>query len=237
VNALEGVEHHFTSLYEVDARGRMVRSSAPGPVLPPRFHLTRTRLGNLWRLRADLEPSLAIRLATLAGRESPLEGTAGGAPPEREEFLRRALEAAAPIVESWAGPVYGFPDALGAPVEIRAELRELEPEDAGRLDTELAFAAEDLGRGVSIGADVGGRIVAVCSCARGDASGPAQAGVETVRAFRRRGYGTAVVQAWAQAVRARGGEPLYSTSWDNAASQALAARLGLVLFGDDRHWR
>ena len=237
MNALAGVERHFTSLYEVDARGRMVRCRAPGPALPPRFHLTRTRLGNLWRLRADLEPSLAIRLATLAGREAPLGAAGESGAPEREEFIRRALEAAAPIVDAWAGPAYGFPEAPGPFVETGAEVRKLEPEDAGRLDTELAFAAEDIGRAVSIGADVGGRIVAVCSCARGDASGPTQAGVETARAFRRRGYGAAVVQAWARAVRARGGEPLYSTSWSNAPSRALAARLGLVLFGDDRHWR
>jgi RimJ/RimL family protein N-acetyltransferase len=38
-------------------------------------------------------------------------------------------------------------------------------------------------------------------------------------------------------VSSRGGEPLYSTSWDNAASRALASRLEFTLLGEDRHWR
>ena len=43
--------------------------------------------------------------------------------------------------------------------------------------------------------------------------------------------------AWAQAVRTQGGIPLYSTSWDNRASRAVAHNLGLSLYGEDLHWR
>ena len=31
------------------------------------------------------------------------------------------------------------------------------------------------------------------------------------------------------------GTPLYSTSWDNEASRAVARRLGLLLIGEDWH--
>ncbi|HZS91689.1 MAG TPA: GNAT family N-acetyltransferase, partial [Chloroflexota bacterium] len=43
----------------------------------------------------------------------------------------------------------------------------------------------------------------------------------------------AVVAGWARAIRASGRIPLYSTSWDNHASQAVARKLGLVQYGTD----
>ena len=46
-------------------------------------------------------------------------------------------------------------------------------------------------------------------------------------------HAAAVVAAWAAAVRASGRLPLYSTSWDNVASQGVARKLGLVLYGAD----
>ena len=44
-----------------------------------------------------------------------------------------------------------------------------------------------------------------------------------------------VVAGWARAVREAGVEPLYSTSWQNAASRAVARKLALVPFGSDVH--
>ncbi len=43
----------------------------------------------------------------------------------------------------------------------------------------------------------------------------------------------AAVAAWAAHVRAAGLLPLYSTSWDNHASQGLARSLGFDLYGED----
>jgi predicted GNAT family acetyltransferase len=57
--------------------------------------------------------------------------------------------------------------------------------------------------------------------------------VETLAAWRQRGYGAATVAAWAAAVRRQGRLPLYSTSWDNLASQGLARNLGFVPYGED----
>jgi len=81
---------------------------------------------------------------------------------------------------------------------------------------------------------VAGRAVAVCGSVR--RTPPAhEAGVETVLEFRRRGFALEVVSTWAMAVRAMGVTPLYSTSWTNTASQAVARKLGLICFGTDLH--
>ena len=61
------------------------------------------------------------------------------------------------------------------------------------------------------------------------------AGVETLVAYRRRGHAVNAVAAWAMAVRSRGATPFYSTSWENHASQRIAARLRLSLVGVDFH--
>jgi RimJ/RimL family protein N-acetyltransferase len=229
------MELHLRALYESDARGRLMRARPPSSVPAPRFHLARTRLGNLWRLHRDLEPELARRLATLAGKEAPLRDPF--APPEREEFLRRALAEASPIEQQWCGPAFAAVGDLVRVPDPGAVVRELGPDDAARLHPSLGPSAEELARAGCIGALREGVVVAVCRCARGYGEGPTEAGVVTAPEQRGRGYGLAVVAAWCEWVRARGGEPLYSTSWQNEASRALAERLGLALLGEDRHWR
>jgi len=57
--------------------------------------------------------------------------------------------------------------------------------------------------------------------------------VETVLAYRGRGYANTVVAAWARDILATGRMPLYSTSWQNLASQAVARKLGLIQYGTD----
>ena len=74
-----------------------------------------------------------------------------------------------------------------------------------------------------------GLALSVCFCSRrSDAA--AEAGLETAAAFRGRGLGSQVTAAWALAVRASGRIPLYSTSWSNGASLAVARKLGLVAY-------
>ncbi|MYA61126.1 MAG: GNAT family N-acetyltransferase [Dehalococcoidia bacterium] len=71
--------------------------------------------------------------------------------------------------------------------------------------------------------------MSVCFCARRSDS-VAEAGLETAEAYRGQGLGTRVTAAWANAVRTSGRVPLYSTSWSNGASLAVARKLGLVAY-------
>jgi len=128
-----------------------------------------------------------------------------------------------------SGPAYSFPDTISAPGEcvvMDQSNYELLGREFGNYSQELELvqpcvvALED------------GRAVSLCHSARQTASA-AQAGVETLPEYRRQGLGVKVVAAWASLVREAGRIPLYSTSWANVASQGLAARLGLALFGAD----
>ena len=79
-----------------------------------------------------------------------------------------------------------------------------------------------------------GQAVSVCATVR--AAGHAcEAGVETLARFRGRGYACHAVASWANAVRLQRRIPLYSTSWDNEASVAVARKLGLVQYATTFH--
>jgi hypothetical protein len=79
-----------------------------------------------------------------------------------------------------------------------------------------------------------GHAVSACfSARRSDVA--AEAGLETAQAFRGRGLGPRVTSAWALAIRAAGLTPLYSTSWDNDASLAVARKLRLHAYASS--WR
>jgi predicted GNAT family acetyltransferase len=71
------------------------------------------------------------------------------------------------------------------------------------------------------------RPVSICFSARVSESA-AEAGVETAAEFRGRGLAGLVTSDWAAAIRSSGRTPIYSTSWNNSASLAVARKLGLI---------
>lgn len=76
--------------------------------------------------------------------------------------------------------------------------------------------------------------ISICCSAR-QTEEAAEASVFTNENYRGKGYGIEVTNAWAAEIQRQGRVALYSTSWDNFASQALARKLDLIQFGTDIH--
>ena len=242
---LEWANAHLSALYALDSNDRLIGRASPGAGPPPRFHLVRTRLGTVWRFAADL-PGAAVReLARYAALEPgcPLDATKPPPPPDRLEPMRRVLESTTALELVAGGPAYRLPDADDRePLESFARGSEVAVrEDDARLARwagDLGESIDELRRALPLAVSLhGGRVVSVCRVARGDPRGFVEAGLETVESARGRGHGPRCVAAWAQAVEEMGGCPLYSTAWSNRASRRVAAKLGLVIYGEDWHFR
>ncbi len=221
-------ELHLEVMYELDADGRLLACGAP-EVPPPRFHMLRTREGNSWLLRHDLPAELASDLEQALARE-PVLADFERTPPNLA-LVQSVLARQASPAREYRGPAFAFPDALP-----RVEAAETigQPNNP-RFQGPFAWVRSAGVRAQPITARFDdGVAVSVCHSARSSARA-AEAGLETEPSHRRQGHAAAVTAAWAAAVRSGGRVPLYSTSWRNAASLAVARRLGLVLYAEDWH--
>lgn len=219
---------HVRALFVHDACSRLLSVNEPGGGAPaPRFYLGRTRSGNLWRFRADLPDGLISSLEALCADE-PVNVDLDRKPRHQEAYMR-LLAGHAPVKEVSTGPAYHM---ATCPVPSRP-LQLLGEADAAKLSGGFEGLVPELPAWQPfLGCVEAGRAVSVCRSVRitPDAH---EAGVETLEGSRGKGYARDAVAGWAHAVRVRGAVPLYSTSWDNVASRALAKKLGLELYGAD----
>ncbi len=226
---LELMRMHVEALFTHNESLRIESVNQPDDGVAPRFFLGRTIAGNLWRFRTDLPSDLAIELKKLCNGE-PETNEISRTPENQKEYIR-LLEAHTPIKQVLSGPAYWFSTDV-VPCVQPVEISET---NADLLRGGLEDLLEDVPHRRPFMAMVeDGQAVSVCASVRiTDAAH--EAGVETLPAYRQKGHATNVVACWANAVRKISAIPLYSTSWDNTASQNVAARLGLSMFGVDFH--
>jgi hypothetical protein len=204
----------------------MLNEPWDGTVPAPRFFLGRTIDGKiLCRYGHDLSGGLVEQLESLSADENPAIDVTEK-PKHFDEYLK-ILGA-----EKFdAGPGFLIPPGIGNPdgfslVRITGEnIRDYSLEGFEWLPDEIdavqpcaAFIYE-------------GRLVSQCRSVRVSPAAH-EAGLETISAFRGKGYASLVTAEWARAIRERGALPLYSTSWKNTASQKVARKLGLAFYGN-----
>lgn len=229
MNVRDLMGFHVDALFTHDAKGQLLRGNEPSGAEAPRFFLGRTADGSVIRFRHDVDDDTRRELEAAANddamnaapRDSPTNAL------RFEEILART----APVRNTSLGPAFSFPPGLAAPTDAVL----VTDHNVQVLDAFLRDWIPDVRIGQPLFAlVVGERAVAVCCTVR-RTSEAHEAGVETVPAFRGQGYAAQVVTAWARAVRENGQVPLYSTSWQNEASRAVARKLGLIQFGNDLH--
>jgi len=221
---------HLQALFTSDDLGRLVAVNVTSGPPAPRFFLGRTADGPVVAIGHGVPESTVDKLVALASDVRP--GMDAGSPLALPlQSASTLLSADRPVTKTWAGPNYVCPPELpSAP-----EATQITSSNSSVLSPYLEPWLEDVAEEVPMAAVLlDGRAVSVCCSVRISAAAD-EAGVETHPDFRGRGHAAAAVAAWSEAVRSVGRVPLYSTSWENRASQRVAARLGLVPYGTVLH--
>jgi GNAT acetyltransferase len=209
------------TLFELDHNRRILSTREPSPHPGPTFSLIRTATDRAWAVRADVPADVAEQLALLAEEERPLSDLQV-APIHADRYLSLLPG----VITS--GPAFAFPEFLPESAGITAieDVRLLQRSFPGWLDDELPERSPVM---AVIRSD---QVVSVCFCAR-RSQAAAEAGVETSAPFRGQGLALRVTTAWALAVRNSGRLPIYSTSWGNQSSLAVAHKLKLKACASD----
>ncbi len=205
-----------------DASGRVLCTNEPDGDHGPAFVIVRGHREVAWAVHADVPTEVAEELDALAATEPPLGD------PRAEPVHAPRYQALLGSTALYFGPGYHFGRAVLA-----------EPTDDIHLITDEQLLKTyfpgwrvgeiDAGRAPVLAVVDGQVPVSIAFSAR-SGEYAAEAGVDTAEPYRGRGFAPRVVSAWARAVCHRGRIPLYSTSWDNESSRAVARKLGLTLY-------
>ena len=222
---------YIRTSFVLDDNGRIISTREPGANREPLIAIAKSQQACAWAVRADIPPALASELDRLARDEVPPLDLQQ-APVNSHRYISLLIKRIAPkeatvkkTIES-DGPAFEFPETLVQPSDVVVVEDEqlLNRNFTGWVPGEI-----EAGRAPVMAIVEDGYPVSVCFCARRSETA-AEAGVETVEAYRGRGFGARVTAAWALAVRSSGRIPLYSTSWSNKASLAVAQKLNLVTY-------
>ena len=217
---------HLKTCFVLNDGGRIVSTREPQGTRGPLFTLVRGLSSCAWAVRADVSDGTAVELDRIA-RDEPAATDFRYAPVHADRYIALLQDRIQQLDEAKIresdGPAFEFPDSLPAAGDVIVvdDERLLEPNFRGWVPGEIQAGCGPL---LAIVED--SQPVSICFCAR-RSEVAAEAGVETVASHRGRGFAPRVTAAWAAAVRASGRIPLYSTSWTNHASLAVARKLNL----------
>ena len=221
------LEQHVRVLYQLDQANRIVRINESDPEEEaPLVFIARGRSSNLVRFRNDVPDDLVEELDSLVHTLSPWSGDQ----PDLSDYegIRARIHQWRSISKEEQNLAYRFPSRAFELPAIQYTLITSENDDL--IAESFPYTKSILDERSPVVAVISdGQAVSACYSAR-KTQDAAEAGVATLEGYRGRGFAFATVAAWACAILDSGLTPLYSTSWDNQASRAVAAKLGLEAY-------
>lgn len=212
---------HVETLFTYDENQRLLTVNEPEGAAAPRVFLGKTEGGIVCRFRSDLPEAIVTKLKIFLKKESVVD----------QKLLTEVLGLHKTIQRIWSGPAYEIP--VNDKVETNAIT--ITQENTALLHDRFDWLIPIINlEQPCLGVVVDGRVVSICRSVR-IGSQAHEAGVETVIGYRGRGLAAAAVRGWATAVHRLGFIPLYSTSWENKASQRVAKKLEMLLYGATFH--
>ncbi|MFS0857442.1 GNAT family N-acetyltransferase [Paenibacillus taichungensis] len=206
------------TLYTMDNQKRLLSINEPDDGQAPAFFIGITSVGQCFYYHEQLPLTLIEELG--CDTELPLDIA---------KLIRR-VETFKPVKSVWMGPAYAFPEKCG---EWHPNVQLIESHRTFLLEKHFPDLIEHLHEKMPVIAYVmEDSAVAVCCSARVSQQG-AEASLYTAHNFRGQGYAAEAVKCWQYHIKESGRIPIYSTSWDNIASQTVARKLGLIQFGVD----
>jgi len=211
-----------------DENGRMLRVNVAEHIDAPRFFIGRTPSGVVVRFGAAISDEIAYQLTELSKEES-LDITTRD-PVHAADYLK-ILEQHSPIKGVFHEQAFDFPDVLPSVASENMVAITNENADLLRPDFEEWLADVPVSQPfVAVVHD--GRVVSLSASVRITPQAH-ECGIETLPHYRGQGFAQIAATAWAARVREFGAVPLYSTMWDNTASQRVAAKIDCRHFGSD----
>lgn len=217
------MEHHVNVLFKNDNKNRMIAVNEPPYDTAPYIFVGGTRLGNVVRYSNRLDEGIIKKLEQVIDPDTGVDlgGVIG--------ILSRGRQ----ISNFWTGPAFLFPNVSGRITDAI----QITESNKGCLKLNFPHVINELEYRQPCFAIIKKETAVSICCSARQTNEVAEASLATLEKFRGRAYAIDVANAWAAEIQSQGRTALYSTSWDNFASQSVARKLKLTQYGTDFHMR
>lgn len=227
LNKLTLMELQVKALFTHDEDNMLRNINEFKGTLAPRLFYGRTIEGSVVRFRYDLPDRVKEEINKIIVEE-PIQEQLPNSPIGLDK-LKEVLQQHAEIQYIWEGPAYELPNKLVSSIDI---IRVTEANADILKNSFQSLIPRVPSSEPCFIKMVKGNVAAVAFSSR-VSEGACEVGIETLPSFRGKGYAVELVEAWAAAVREIERIPLYSTAWNNKASQAVANKLKAIFYGVD----